>query len=106
MAIRSRVSDLGHLFKGRLVGCLALYTSPWLETLFEAGWNRSYNCVVLVMFSRLRRRREPTQGPVVEREKVVEIPVDNGFKVIDRARVGGVECRLEGGIARRVQERP
>jgi hypothetical protein len=50
------------------------------------------------MFSRLRRRREPTQGPVVEREKVVEIPVDNGVKVIDRARIGGVECRLEGGI--------
>jgi hypothetical protein len=25
--------------------------------------------------------------------------VDNGVKVIDRASIGGVECRLEGGIA-------
>jgi hypothetical protein len=78
-----------------------------LETLFEAGWNRSYNFVVLVMFSRLRRRREPTQGPVVEQEEMVEIPVDNGVKVIDRASIGGVECWARGWDSPyRVQERP
>jgi hypothetical protein len=45
------------------------------------------------MFSRLlRRRRESTQEPVVEQEEMVEIPVDNWVKVIDRARIGGVEC--------------
>jgi hypothetical protein len=26
--------------------------------------------------------------------------MDNGVKIIDRDRIGGVECRLEDGIAR------